>query len=213
MDSQSKPGIVNETPKNTDPYGCLYCRTAASFKGERSRMPKTCPTLTYNELTTDVIGYREEPWRTIMGVADQTPFTPERVLRNRVEELVYYAQKLHYKKIGIAFCVSLLQEAQALARILIKEGLMAVPVCCRVGAVDYNEINLPKAHPDQFAAICNPAAQARLLNLAEVDIVVQVGLCLGHDIILQETCNAPVTTLVVKDRVLDHHSVEVLRDK
>ena len=29
--------------------------------------------------------------------------------------------------------------------------------------------------------------------------------------ILQSTCCAPVTTLVVKDRVLDHHTVQALR--
>jgi uncharacterized metal-binding protein len=37
--------------------------------------------------------------------------------------------------------------------------------------------------------------------------VAQVGLCVGHDLILQEECQAPVTTLVVKDRALDHHTV------
>lgn len=194
-------------------YGCLYCRKAASFKGQVERMPKTCPTLTHSELTTNISDYLSEPWQNVMQVADQTPFTPDRVLRNRVEELIYYAKDLNYPKIGIAFCVTLMSEAQELARILMKEGLQAIPVCCRVGAVDYSKINLPKAHPEKFSAICNPIAQARLLNMSEVDLVVQVGLCLGHDIILHETCNAPVTTLVVKDRVLDHHSVEVLRQK
>jgi len=116
-----------------------------------------------------------------------------------------------YQRIGIAFCVILFQEAQSLATLLMGEHLEAVPVCCRVGAVDYSEIGLPKAHPDKFSSICNPIAQAKLLNAANVDLVVQLGLCLGHDIILQTTCSAPVTTLVVKDRVLDHHTVQALR--
>lgn len=194
-----------------NPYGCLYCHTLASFKGESSKMPKTCPTLTHKDLTTDASVYQVEPLNTLMKIADQTPFTANRVLRNRVEELIFYAHKMNYRKIGIAFCVSLIKESQTLAHYLIKEGLEAHPVCCRVGAVDYNEIGLPKAHPDKFAAICNPVAQGKLLNLAGVDLVVQMGLCLGHDIILQETCEAPVTTLVVKDRALDHHTVIALR--
>jgi uncharacterized metal-binding protein len=44
-----------------------------------------------------------------------------------------------------------------------------------------------------------------------VDLVAQLGLCIGHDLLLQEYCDAPVTTLVVKDRVYDHHSVLALR--
>jgi uncharacterized metal-binding protein len=39
----------------------------------------------------------------------------------------------------------------------------------------------------------------------------EIGLCVGHDLILQEECDAPVTTLVVKDRALDHHTVTALR--
>lgn len=197
--------------ENAAKYGCLHCHTLASFKGETNRMPKTCPTLTHERLTTDVEVYKKEPLKSIMDVADQTPFTEERILRNRVEELIFYSRQMKYERIGIAFCVSLIKEAQQLAKLLIKEGFEAIPVCCRVGAVDYSEIDLPKAHPEKFAAICNPVAQAKLLNIAQVNLVVQMGLCLGHDLILQEQCEAPVTTLVVKDRVLDHNPVAALR--
>jgi uncharacterized metal-binding protein len=44
-----------------------------------------------------------------------------------------------------------------------------------------------------------------------VDLVAQAGLRVGHDLILQEECQAPVTTLVVKDRALDHHTIAALR--
>lgn len=197
--------------KLPESYGCLSCKTAASFKGSVERMPKSCPTLTHQDLTTDISAYLSNPLQKIMQVADETPFTPDRVLRNRVEELIFYAHKMGYQRLGIAFCVSLIQEAQSLAKRLIGEHLEAVPVCCRVGAVDYSEIGLPKAHPDKFCSICNPIAQSKLLNAANVDLVIQLGLCLGYDIILQTACTAPVTTLVVKDRVLDHHTVQALR--
>lgn len=174
-------------------------------------MPKTCPTKTHKALTKDSSPYLEEPLKSIMHAADQAPFTEENQLRNRVEEIVFYAHSLGMKRIGIAFCVSLMAEAQNFAKRLEQEGLIPIPVCCRVGAVDYAEIGLPKKHPEKFASICNPVAQGKLLNLAGSDLVVQLGLCLGHDMILQQTCDAPVTTLVVKDRALDHHSVETLR--
>jgi uncharacterized metal-binding protein len=146
-----------------------------------------------------------------MRAADATPFKPDHTLRNRVEEVAHFARARGMKRVGVAFCVSLLEESQRLARLLQAEGLETELVCCRVGAVDHDVIGLPKAHPDRFAAICNPVAQARLLNERKVDLVAQVGLCVGHDLVLQEECDAPVTTLVVKDRALDHHTVSALR--
>ncbi|MHB1406668.1 MAG: DUF1847 domain-containing protein [Desulfitobacteriaceae bacterium] len=68
---------------------------------------------------------------------------------------------------GIAFCVTLMTEAQNFAKLLGEAGLDPIPVCCRVGAVDYREIT------------------------AE--------------------CEAPVTILVVKGRVLGHNPVQALR--
>ena len=193
------------------PYGCLHCATAASFKGEEARMPRTCPTRTHPEIAGDPAPYLEPERQALMQAADRIPFAEDGRLRNRVEELVAFARARGLRRVGVAFCVSLIREAQALGRTLQAEGLEPSLVCCRVGAVDYSAIDLPKAHPDRFAAICNPVAQARLLNEARVDLVAQVGLCIGHDLILQEECEAPVTTLVVKDRALDHHPVQALR--
>jgi uncharacterized metal-binding protein len=158
----SAPQPATATPV---PYGCLRC-----------------PTRTHAEVAGDTSGYLDDERQALMKAADATPFKPDGTLRNRVEELAHFAHGRGMKRIGVAFCVSLLKE-----------------------------IGLPKAHPDRFAAICNPVAQARLLNDRNVDLVAQVGLCVGHDLVLQEECDAPVTTLVVKDRALDHHPVAALR--
>ena len=174
-------------------------------------MPATCPTLTHAELTKDASSYLEPERAEVMRAADATPFTAEKKKRNRVEELVHFAKSRKLERIGVAFCVSMTKEAQALDRVLTSEGLACELVCCRVGAIDYDEIGLTKAHPERFAAICNPVAQAKLLNGAKVQLVVQLGLCLGHDLILQEESDAPVTTLVVKDRALDHNPITALR--
>jgi uncharacterized metal-binding protein len=202
---------MDTIPAAPAPYGCLHCTTAGSFKGDVSRMPRTCPTRTHAEIAGDVSGYLGDERQALMTAADATPKKPDGTLRNRVEELAHFAQHRGMKRIGIAFCVSMLQESQRLAGLLQAEGLDTELVCCRVGAVDYDQIGLPKAHPDRFAAICNPVAQARLLNERNVDLVAQVGLCVGHDLILQEECQAPVTTLIVKDRALDHHTIAALR--
>jgi len=174
-------------------------------------MPASCPTLTHAELTGETESYLEPERAAVMKAADATPYTADRRLRNRVEELVEFAKARHLDRIGVAFCISMTKEAQALGRTLEAEGLAAELVCCRVGAVDYEKIGLTKQHPERFAAICNPVAQAKLLNEAKVKLVVQLGLCIGHDLILQEESSAPVTTLVVKDRALDHHPIAALR--
>jgi uncharacterized metal-binding protein len=199
------------TPDDVVPFGCAHCATAGSFKGDVSRMPRTCPTRTHAAVATDVSGYLTDERQALMRAADATPFQPDGSLRNRVQEVAHYAHGRGMRRIGVAFCVSLLKESQELARQLEAEGLETELVCCRVGAVDHDAIHLPKAHPERFAAICNPVAQARLLNERKVDLVAQVGLCVGHDLVLQEECDAPITTMVVKDRALDHHTVTALR--
>lgn len=192
-------------------YGCLHCTTAASFTGDAARMPDTCPTRTHRALTHDPAPYLEPDRAALMRAADALPFAADGRRRTRVEELVAFARARGLRRVGVAFCVSLTRESQRLGEALSAAGLEPVLVCCRVGAIDHSEIGLPKAHPERFAASCNPVAQARLLNAARVDLVAQVGLCLGHDLVLQQECDAPVTTLVVKDRALDHHPVLALR--
>lgn len=174
-------------------------------------MPANCPTLTHASTSTDATPYLEPEHAAVMRAADATPFTDARTKRNRVEELVHFAHSRGLKRLGVAFCVSMTKEAQALGRVLNAAGLESELVCCRVGAIDFEKIGLTKAHPERFAAICNPVAQAKLLNEAKVDLVVQLGLCIGHDLLLQAHSQRPVTTLVVKDRALDHHPITALR--
>lgn len=194
-------------------YACATCGNSSCLRGDFDTMPPACPTRTHPAIARDPTPYTGEGLRAEMADADTTPFAPDGSLRNRVEELIAYSKARGFKRIGIAFCVSLTKESQRLGRMLREAGLEAELVCCRVGAIDYDEVGLAKARPERFAATCNPVAQARLLNAKEVELVAQVGLCIGHDLILQRECWSPVTTLVVKDRAFDHKPVLALRDK
>lgn len=193
------------------PYACSICATQACLRGEIERMPTTCPTRTASAIARDARPYLDDATHREMLVADAAPFDESGRLRNRVEELVFFAREMGMRRIGVAYCVSMTKEAQRLGRILRESGLEAELVCCRVGAIDYDEVGLRKAHPGRFAATCNPVAQARLLDAKEVDLVAMMGLCIGHDLILQRESKAPVTTLVVKDRALDHRPIAALR--
>lgn len=202
---------MDSTDERAAPYACRGCSTLGCFTGDAARMPAACPTRERPETAGDRSGYLGPERQALMRVADRTPRRPDGQRRNRVEELIFFAKERGMRRVGIASCVSLLKESQELVRQLEAAGLEAELVCCRVGAMDVAEIGLEKARPERFAGSCNPVAQARLLNARGVELVAQVGLCLGHDLILQEECAAPVTTLVVKDRALDHHPVRALR--
>ncbi|GHV11626.1 hypothetical protein AGMMS49938_02650 [Fibrobacterales bacterium] len=58
--------------------------------------------------------------------------------------------------------------------------------------------------------MCNPVMQAELLNEQKTDLNIIMGLCVGHDMLFSGASKAPVTTLVVKDRVLCHNPVGAL---
>jgi uncharacterized metal-binding protein len=88
-----------------------------------------------------VTGYLGDERQSLMRAADATPFKPDGSLRNRVEELGHFARGRGMKRIGIAFCVSLLAESQRLAGMLQSEGLETELVCCRVGAVDHDTMS------------------------------------------------------------------------
>jgi uncharacterized metal-binding protein len=131
----------------------------------------------------------------------------------RVEDTIAFAKLMGYKKIGMATCIGLLDETNRFAAILEAQGFKPVSVCCKSGSIDKLELGLTeeeKVRPNTFEPACNPVAQARLLNRAETDLNIIIGLCVGHDILFTKYSDAPVTTLVVKDRVAGHNPVSVL---
>jgi uncharacterized metal-binding protein len=131
----------------------------------------------------------------------------------RVEDTVAFARLMGWRRVGIATCIGLLEETRRLEQILRVQGLDPVSVCCKVGSVDKEALGIPdaeKVRPGTFEPACNPVAQARILNELGTELNVVVGLCVGHDILFTRHSRAPVTTLVVKDRVTGHNPVAVL---
>jgi len=53
--------------------------------------------------------------------------------------------------------------------------------------------------------MCNPIAQAQLLNREKTEFNICLGLCVGHDSMFYKYSEAPVTTLVAKDRATGHN--------
>ena len=58
--------------------------------------------------------------------------------------------------------------------------------------------------------MCNPIAQAEIINEEKPDWVILLGLCVGHDTLFLKYCKQPVTVLAVKDRVLAHNPLAAI---
>ncbi len=123
----------------------------------------------------------------------------------RLEEVIEFAKRMDFKRIGIAFCIGLFEEAKFVANVLERKGFDVFSVACKVGSIDKENLNIEKIRPDELEAVCNPIGQAQVLNEAGTEMNIVIGLCVGHDMLFQMHSKAPVTTLIVKDRVLAHN--------
>ncbi len=128
----------------------------------------------------------------------------------RVEELMVFSERMGYKKLGIATCVGLIRESRTLAQILRNHGFEVYGVACKCGVQKKASVGCDPSCDELGPNMCNPVLQAELLNEEGTDFNVTMGLCVGHDSLFYKHSNAPVTTLVAKDRVLAHNPCAAL---
>ncbi|MGL4737533.1 MAG: DUF1847 domain-containing protein [Cellulosilyticaceae bacterium] len=131
----------------------------------------------------------------------------------RIEEIIQFAKKCGFERIGLAFCTGLHDEAKTFTKILEHQGLEVVSVVCKNGAVLKGFLGIPQEEKTSYVKgdiMCNPIGQALVLNEAQTDLNVLLGLCVGHDTLFMRHSEAPITVFAVKDRVLCHNPVGVL---
>ncbi|WP_147822147.1 DUF1847 domain-containing protein [Salidesulfovibrio onnuriiensis] len=144
----------------------------------------------------------------MMQVAD-TVISDFYMQKTRVEETIEFIKRMGYAKVGLAFCKGLADEAATMNRALKNAGIKVSSACCKICGISKTEMNIPtKAR--QAPISCNPLGQAEILNRDKTDLNISFGLCVGHDILFNQASEAPVTTLVVKDRVLGHNPAAAL---
>lgn len=194
----------------------------ADEKPEISRAPGYCPMKRKSSIIERALSeYDKSEVREFARLASVQEFecyeqTPEgrRTKNPRIVELIQFAQKCGYKKLGLAFCAGLATEAKILTEILETHGFQVVSVRCKVGAIPKERIGIKPeekiAGPENYESMCNPIAQAEILNEEEVDLAVMLGLCIGHDTLFLKYCRVPVTVIAVKDRVTGHNPLAPL---
>jgi uncharacterized metal-binding protein len=146
------------------------------------------------------------------GNRDRKPYV-KHPIKPRLEEILDFARRMGYRRLGIAFCAGLHTEAGLLERVLTGAGFETVSVVCKVGCTPKETIGIrddEKILIGEFESMCSPIAQAEVLNEAETDFNILLGLCVGHDSLFFRHSEAPVTVFAAKDRVMGHNPIAAL---
>jgi uncharacterized metal-binding protein len=202
--------------KYEDP-ACAYCPTTvrACRQGEAAeRGPGFCPAKVDPETQTEARNLYDDP--EVRKISRESAIVESEgyCKWTRVEEIVQFAKRMGYKKIGIANCISFVDHAYVLSGILESHGLEVVSVACKTGSIPKEDMGIAdkeKVRPGQFESLCNPVCQAELLNAHGCEFNVVMGLCIGHDSLFFKHAKGLTTVLVAKDRVLGHNPIAALQ--
>ncbi len=63
-------------------------------------------------------------------------------IKSRLEEIMEFANRMGYKRLGVAFCVGVQFEASMLVPILENRGFEVISVCCKCGSVHKEKLGL-----------------------------------------------------------------------
>ena len=194
---------------------CAHCTVlACKHQPNEKKPPSFCPALCHRELLDDGRQvYLGDTEIQKLAVAAARTEAAGYCKDTRIEEIMAYARRIRASHLGLAFCVGTQHEAQLAHETFTANGFRVSSVICKVGSIPKEDVGLTneeKIRPGQFEALCNPVAQARLLAHAGTQLNVLVGLCVGHDSLFFLHSEAPVTVLIVKDRVTGHNPAAAL---
>jgi uncharacterized metal-binding protein len=204
---------------------CAKCAVVKkACRAQDGKGPQTCPTMNQRELVERAQKEYETPANKefarlasiqegeCYGNRDRKPYVMHPT-KARIEEVMEFAQKMGYKKLGIAFCGGVTHEASLLTEVLEKHGFEVVGVSCKVGGVPKETIGVreeEKIRIGEFEPMCNPIAQAMVLNDANTDFNIMLCLCVGHDALFLKYIKGFTTVFAVKDRVTCHNPIAAL---
>lgn len=203
---------------------CPYKIEERACRVAGGKAPDYCPTRLQSDLISESLRLYQDPKYSRLArqasIQEAEGYSGRhlgyenlRAAKTRIEEIAEFADKMNYRRLGLAFCVGLRREAEKVVLLYSAMGFEMVSVICKAGCSDKNLIGLDenqKIIPNQPEAMCNPFAQALILNRAATDCNILLGLCVGHDSLFLKLSEAPCTVLAVKDRVLAHNPLAAI---
>lgn len=203
---------------------CPYQMADRICRNEHGKAPKICPTVHKTDLLKTTIEEYEKPELKEFarlasvqegeGYADrELGYACVRPIKPRIVEIIEFAHKMDYRRLGLAFCAGLVREASVVEKILSDKGFEMVSAICKVGRVPKEKIGVldhEKIAIGKFEPMCNPILQALVLNDEKTEFNIMLGLCVGHDSLFFKYAEAPCTVLAAKDRVLGHNPLAAI---
>ena len=168
-----------------------------------SCQPKDCKTDAKDCVGTKSITiekYRESSTLNVYENADKLVSNGKAGQLSRVEEVAEFCLLQNHRSIGIAYCYAMEDLAGELQAFLKQKGLRVQSFRCTIEGIRENQVSQDLGK----SVNCNPIGQAQAINQANVDFVIEMGLCLGHDVLFHQHLKKPFTVLFVKDRVYNH---------
>lgn len=198
---------------------CPYKHEERLCKRADGKFPDECPTKNKSHLLDECLSEYAKP--EIREFARQASiqegegygdkdlgYARVRPVNPRIKEIAEFAQKMKYKRLGLAFCGALRKEAKIVGDFFSSYGFDVVSITCKAGRVPKEQIGIldhQKVRIGGFEAMCNPIFQAHVLNEEKTEFNVLLGLCVGHDSLFLKHADTLCTVLAVKDRLLCHN--------
>lgn len=193
-------------------YTCDACTKHVCRTGDLTDAPLNCPCRELEKIE-DIKKFYLEKENMMLAHESALVEAEGYCQQTRVEEIINFAKKCGYKKLGVAFCVGLAKEAKVFASILRHHGFEVESVICKSGSIPKSFIGISndeQVRPCTHEPMCNPIGQAKFLSAAKTELNILLGLCVGHDSLFIKHSDAPVTVFAVKDRVLGHNPLAAI---
>ncbi|MFC2060664.1 DUF1847 domain-containing protein [Chloroflexota bacterium] len=187
----------------TEPKGTIMCNACAKLECRRDYpdgIPAYCVATRFHDIVEQTKAEYSAPDAIDIYKAAGAVVTNGYRKWPRIQEAIELAKELKLSRIGLASCVALIQELRLITELFTGAGFFVASAVCQVGRVSPEARGVPELK-GLHGATCNPIAQAEILNNEGTQLNFILGLCLGHDILFNSHSKAPVSTLIVKDRV------------
>lgn len=204
---------------------CAKCKVVDKIcRSPEGHGPAFCPTVSKNHVIEQAKEYYRRPevalfarQSSVQEAAcyanrDRKPYVMHPV-KPRIVEIIEFSHRMGYKKLGVAYCGGVTREAGEFVSILEKHDFDVVSVSCKVGGIPKELIGIKdeeKINIGHHESMCNPIAQALILNDEKTDFNILMCLCVGHDSLFLKYAKSMTTIFAVKDRVTGHNPMAAL---
>ena len=207
--------------------GCARCPIQTKDRlcqTEDGKSPSFCPTNNYQAVVDaaaeelkkpDILEFaRQASIQESEGYANrELGYEHVKPVKPRIQETIEFARRMNYKRLGLAFCLGLRPEAKIVEKLFASQGFEVVSALCKMGRTPKEDIGVrddQKINIGCFESMCNPIAQAFVMNEEKTEFNIIMGLCVGHDSLFLKYADAPCTVLAAKDRLLGHNPLAAI---